>query len=59
MSIGCNYVISSAKIPEKNMSYVGKIRGNFNRNEFNIFDNGDNPDRLKFRPRKQLAYIKR
>jgi hypothetical protein len=58
MSIGCNYIISSAKIPQKDECYVGKMRGNFNRNEFSIFDNGDNPDKIKLCARRQLSFIK-
>ncbi len=43
LSIGCNYLISKAAFPVKDKFYVAKLRGNFSRTEFNLYDNGDNP----------------
>ena len=59
MSIGCNYVISRSLTPSKGENFIGKLRGNFQGDEFQLYDNGDNPDRVKNRPRKHLAYIKK
>lgn len=59
MSIGCNYLISSSSLPQKDQYYVGKLRGNFHRDAFFVFDNGDNPDRVRVRPRRQLGFIER
>lgn len=59
MSIGCNYLISSSPTPSKSQNFVGKLRGNFNGGEFHLYDNGDNPERVKNKPRKHLAYMKR
>lgn len=57
-SIGVNYFLSTAEIPKKDQFYVGKVRGNFSGNEFNIYDDGDNPDKLKKKLRNQLGFIK-
>ena len=59
MSIGCNYVISKAEVPSKNEGFVGKLRGNFQGDQFQVYDGGDNPDRIKNRPRKHLGCIKK
>ena len=59
MNIGCNYVISNASVPSKNDHFVGKLRGNFNGDEFNVYDNGDNPERVKNLARKHLGWIKK
>ena len=59
MSIGCNYIISKSLTPAKDSNFIGKLRGNFQGDEFQLYDNGDNPDRVKTRPRKHLAYIKK
>jgi hypothetical protein len=59
MSIGCNYLISRSSHPQKDQHYVGKLRGNFHRDAFFVFDNGENPDRVKVRPRRQLGFIER
>ena len=59
MTIGCNYVICNSEVPSKNNGFVGKLRGNFSGDEFQIYDGGDNPDRVKSRPRKHLGAVKK
>lgn len=59
LSIGCNYLISKASVPAKDKFYVAKLRGNFSRSEFNLFDNGDNPERVKTRARRHLGLIRK
>lgn len=56
-SIGCNYIISRSSIPQKDSSYVGKLRGNFVGNEFMVYDNGDSSSSSS-KCRKQLGLIK-
>jgi hypothetical protein len=36
---------------------LGKLRGNFKRDEFNLYDEGDNPDKMTNKPRKHYANI--
>jgi hypothetical protein len=57
MNIGCNYLISSKEKPARNEFFIAKLRGNFSRNEFHIFDNGSNPEKSRVNPRKQLGFI--
>lgn len=57
MNIGCNYLISSNERPGKDQFFVAKLRGNFQRSEFSIFDNGANPNKGTGNPRKQFAFI--
>lgn len=59
MSIGCNFIISRQKLPQKDDNFVAKVRGNFAKNEFNIFDNGNNPEKNSKKPRKHLAFLKK
>jgi|688.fasta_scaffold296151_1 hypothetical protein len=53
IAIGCCYLISSAS----DNQILGKLRGNFQRDEFNLYDEGDNPDKMTNKPRKHYANI--
>jgi len=53
IAIGCCYMITNAN----NSQILGKLRGNFQRDEFNLYDEGDNPDKGTNKPRKHYANI--
>ena len=54
--IRLDYDLESEK---KDSGYIGKLKSNFFRSEYNLFDSGENPKRAKNKEniRKELGYI--